>query len=62
MYMLKYVLKFKMPVILHFFCLKMHVDELMKALTEFTDELKWYSFDQPWIFKSFYAGHYANGI
>ena len=51
-----------MPVILHFFCLKMHVDELMKALTEVTDELKWYSFDQPWIFESFYAWHYANGI
>lgn len=53
-YVLKQVLKLTMPVILHSNGLEMHVDYRMKDLMEATNELKWYNFDQSWIFKYCY--------
>jgi glycosyltransferase involved in cell wall biosynthesis len=54
-YVLKQVLKLKMPVILHSNGLEVHVDYRMKEQIEATGELKWYNFDQSWIFKYCYA-------
>jgi len=53
-YVLKHVLKLTMPVILHSNGLELHVDYRMKDLVESTNELKWYHFDQSWIFKYCY--------
>lgn len=53
-YVLKHVLKLKMPVILHSNGLEVHVDYRMKEMVASTGELKWYNFDQSWIFKYCY--------
>jgi glycosyltransferase involved in cell wall biosynthesis len=53
-YILKRMLQLTMPVILHSNGLEMHVNYRMKDLIETTNELKWYNFDQSWIFKYCY--------